>query len=370
MSEELIKNEGELLPEGEPFPKGDFPDGESLPAEDKKRGFKSVCLRLGLMMIVVFVSRAAASVVLSLLAPAFEGLDITLAYLLDTLFSFVFLYVIPITAAWFIMKPSRGMTREIYKKPVYFGHALGMFPAIYGIGIAINLVTILVSQFFVNTDLNKSFNTVNELSPENIPCALILVFQLVVIAPIFEELWFRGIVMESLRPYGNGFAIFISALLFGLTHGNLQQVFYATALGICLGYIAVSTRSIVTTTVMHAMFNSISAIIMVFYATPSVQEFMGSMGDDGTDDPVVMAFMAFIFLVLMLLIVGVFMAIWKLRKIKKYRVEKVWTEVSAARRWGIFLSRFTVIIMLILAADTLTFRFIPTFAYRLITGQL
>lgn len=352
MSEELVMTE-ELIPE-----------------EDKMPGFKSVCLRLGLMMIIVFVSRAVASVVLGLIPLPVEQMDITLVYFLDTLLSFIFLYVIPIAAALIIFrKPCKGMCANIYKKPKYFGSALGMFPAIYGIGIAINLVTMLISQLFADTDLNKSFNTVNELAPENLPCALILLFQLVVIAPIFEEFWFRGIVMESLRPYGNGFAIFVSGLLFGLTHGNLQQVFYATALGICLGYIAVSTKSIVTTTVMHAMFNSISGIIMIFYSLDPVKAYMSSLGGENSEHPAVIAFTIFLFAVFTLLIVGVIMAIFKLRKIRKYRVEKVW-EVSAARRWGVFLSRFTVIIMLVLAADTLTFRFIPTFFYELLSGTL
>lgn len=344
---------------------------EATTPENKMPGFKSVCLKLGLMMIVVFLARAAASIVISLIQPAFEGLDETTAYLFDTLFSFLFLYVIPIAAALLIFrKPCKGVYGRIYKKPVFMSNAMVLFPAIYGLGIMTNLLTMWISSFFAETDLYDSFNTVNELTSPNITCALILMFQLVVIAPIFEEFWFRGIVMESLRPYGNGFAILVSALLFGLTHGNLQQFFYATVLGICLGYIAISTKSIVVTTIMHAMFNSIAGFIMLFISMDDVQSYMMSGGTEAADSPAVIAYTVFMFFVVILLLVGLIMAVMKLRKIRRYRVEKVWSEVSAARRWGVFFSRFTVIIMVILAADTLTFRFIPTFVYKLITGEV
>lgn len=334
--------------------------------EEKKQGFKRVCLRLGIMMIVVFLSRAAATVILSLLDPSLSQLDPNIAYIIETVISFLFLYVIPISAAIPLLKPPK-MCSQVYKKPKYFGSAMGMFPAFYGLAIFTNLITILVSSLFQDTDLNESFNTVNELAPDGIVSAIVLFIQLAVIAPIFEEFWFRGIVMESLRPYGNGFAIFVSALLFGLTHANFGQLFYTAVIGVCLGYIAISTKSIVTTTIMHAILNSISGIMLILISTDEVQSYLLGFGDD--NDPLVITMLVYMFFVIMLMIVGIIMAMFKLKKIRRYRVEKMW-EVSSAKRWGIFLSRVTVIIMLILAVDTLTFRYIPTTVIKLITGAL
>ncbi len=344
------------------------PENETVPTEDKMRSFKSVCVRIGITMIVVFVARAAASILLALIAPMFEEMDQLAAYAIESVISFIFLYIIPI-ASVLLLLGEKGMCKRIYKKPIYFSNAMGMFPAFYGLAIFVNILTMLVSLLFKETNLNDSFNTVNELQPEGIGSALILLVQLVVIAPIFEEFWYRGVVLERLKPYGNGFAIFVTGILFGLTHGNLQQVFYATTLGICLGYIAVTTKSIVVTTIMHAMFNSISGLLLLFMSVPQIQDYMLELqrGGDPEEGGIVILYFIYMFAVVMLLITGVLMAVWKMRKIKKYRVEKVW-EVSAAKRWGIFLSRITVIIMLILAADTLTFRFIPTAIYELISG--
>lgn len=338
----------------------------NLSQEEKKRGFKKVCFRLGLMMIAVFVSRGAASVILALLSTSLAQLGADTAYVIESAISFVFLYIIPISVAIPLLKP-KEMCAEVYKKPQYFGAAMGMFPAFYGLAIFANLLTILITSLLSDTNLNESLNTVNQLSPSGLTSAIMLLVQLTVIAPVFEEFWFRGIVMQALRPYGNGFAIFVSALLFGLTHANFSQLFYTAVIGICLGYIAVSTKSIVTTTIMHAILNGISGIMLLLLSSDSAQKYLLGKGGDG--DPAVIAMLVYMFFVIIFMLVGIIMAIFKLRKLRRYRVEKMW-DYSAARRWGIFLSRVTVIIMLILAADTLTFRYITTAVYKVVTGQL
>ena len=59
-----------------------------------------------------------------------------------------------------------------------------------------------------------------------------------ILAPISEEILFRGLIQRSLRPFGRNFAIFCSALTFGLFHGNLIQTPFAFAVGLVLGYVA------------------------------------------------------------------------------------------------------------------------------------
>lgn len=74
-------------------------------------------------------------------------------------------------------------------------------------------------------------------------------------APISEELLFRGLVLRTMEPYGKKFAIFASALLFGLFHGNLIQIPFAFAVGLVLGYVAVE-YNIVWAMALH-MFNNL-----------------------------------------------------------------------------------------------------------------
>ena len=85
---------------------------------------------------------------------------------------------------------------------------------------------------------------------------LILLFFTMAIVPAFvEEFLFRGMVLGNLLPYGRTTAILASALLFGLMHQNAEQFFYATAAGLVIGWVYVSTRSIWPCVLLHLVNN-------------------------------------------------------------------------------------------------------------------
>lgn len=83
-----------------------------------------------------------------------------------------------------------------------------------------------------------------------------------VLSPIFEEIVFRGIFLDKLRVYGDETAIWVTALAFGLFHGNLTQFFYAFVLGIIFGYIAINTNQIKYTIILHMIINILGSTIM------------------------------------------------------------------------------------------------------------
>ena len=58
-------------------------------------------------------------------------------------------------------------------------------------------------------------------------------------APLLEECVFRGWFLRSCQPYGKTFAITVSALFFGLLHGNVVQSPFAFTAGLIFGYVAV-----------------------------------------------------------------------------------------------------------------------------------
>lgn len=94
-------------------------------------------------------------------------------------------------------------------------------------------------------------------------------------APIAEEILFRGFVLRSLRPFGKRFAIFGSALLFGLFHGNLLQTPYAFLVGLVLGYVAVE-YSVFWAIGLH-MFNNLVLADMLSRLTAFLPEHIASM---------------------------------------------------------------------------------------------
>lgn len=79
--------------------------------------------------------------------------------------------------------------------------------------------------------------------------------------PIAEELVFRGYIMRRLLPFGKEFAIVISAVLFGLIHGNFLQGSFAMGAGLVLGYIAVE-YSMKWSLVIHILNNLVFSDLM------------------------------------------------------------------------------------------------------------
>ncbi len=79
-----------------------------------------------------------------------------------------------------------------------------------------------------------------------------------ILAPISEEILFRGLIRRTLLPYGKRFAIVCSAFAFGVFHGNLMQSPYAFLVGLVLGYVA-TEYSIVWAMVLHMINNLVIA---------------------------------------------------------------------------------------------------------------
>ena len=83
-----------------------------------------------------------------------------------------------------------------------------------------------------------------------------------ILAPITEELLFRGLVQRTLMPYGKRFAILCSAFTFGIFHGNLFQAPYAFLVGLVLGYVACE-YSIAWAMVLHMVNNLVLGDVIV-----------------------------------------------------------------------------------------------------------
>ncbi len=82
-----------------------------------------------------------------------------------------------------------------------------------------------------------------------------------VIPAFMEEHLMRGIVLQTLRPLGGGAAVSVSALLFGLMHGNVAQTPYAILMGVVLGILYVCTDDLRLCIVAHALANGVSVIV-------------------------------------------------------------------------------------------------------------
>ncbi len=87
-----------------------------------------------------------------------------------------------------------------------------------------------------------------------------------VVAPIVEELIFRGLILQGLRRNYNAFwAVFMSALLFALFHLNPWQFPATFVLGLLLGWIMLRTNNILLAIIGHSINNLLVLLTMTYW---------------------------------------------------------------------------------------------------------
>lgn len=137
----------------------------------------------------------------------------------------------------------------------------GMFWAFvcsYALMYICNFVGMLISlpKTFYNQDA-----TINPLASVVLNSnSLVQLVMLTIAPPIFEEIIFRKLLIDRVRRYGEGIAIFLSGLVFALYHGNIVQFFYAFTLGSFFAYIYVKTDNIKYTMGLHLLINFMGSV--------------------------------------------------------------------------------------------------------------
>lgn len=82
----------------------------------------------------------------------------------------------------------------------------------------------------------------------------------VILAPIGEELIYRGIVLRCSAKISQRFAIFFSAFIFGIMHGNPYQFVLGFLLGIPLAMVTLKTGSLIPAIICHMMNNLLASV--------------------------------------------------------------------------------------------------------------
>ncbi|GAF02827.1 CPBP family intramembrane glutamic endopeptidase [Saccharicrinis fermentans] len=95
----------------------------------------------------------------------------------------------------------------------------------------------------------------------------------VIAAPIFEELIFRGVMLDGLlKRYSPNKSIFISSLIFGIVHLNPWQFITAFGIGLFMGWVYYKTRNLSLCIIMHFTNNLLAFLSMQFTNMEEVLE--------------------------------------------------------------------------------------------------
>ncbi|MDR3344846.1 MAG: CPBP family intramembrane metalloprotease [Oscillospiraceae bacterium] len=174
-----------------------------------------------------------------------------------------------------LMKPlgCRDAVGKAFGKPA--GTWLMLCAVLVGFALAMcsDLLTNGLMWIFDQFGLQATAPEIEPTTWSGVNIAMFVV-QVAISPALLEEFAFRGVMMQSLRRYGDGFAIVASALVFGVFHGNLVQAPFAFMLGLVMGYLAIATGSIWTAVLIHFA-NNLNSVLLSVYQQSAGEEALG-----------------------------------------------------------------------------------------------
>lgn len=134
-------------------------------------------------------------------------------------------------------------------------------------------VVLLIALSVVLSPLSTILSVDNRVFP-NGPCTLITI---VVLAPILEELIFRGRLYNTLQRNASPLlAASLSALAFGAVHLNPIVMIEALLVGVIFSYFYLLKRSIITPIILHMCNNAIAyALLALSYQGVPLRQIIG-----------------------------------------------------------------------------------------------
>lgn len=177
-----------------------------------------------------------------------------------TIISAICNYILPFPILIYLMGKIDSQTPEkntltVKRFITYIAVTLTLMWAGNIIGLAITSLISFTTPFDVSNPVQSMINS------SDIWLNLMLIS---IIGPIFEEIFFRKLLIDRTIKYGAKASILLSALMFGLFHGNLNQFFYAFLIGGFFAYVYIRTGKIKYTILLHIIVNLMGSVVSLF----------------------------------------------------------------------------------------------------------
>ena len=224
-------------------------------------------------------------------------------------------YILPFPILLFLMKK---LEREkLEKESLSITSFLLYFCISFTLMIIGNLIGIGVTSLIgtaIQSDIANPIQTL--INSSDILLNLIIIS---IIGPIFEELFFRKLLIDRTIKYGAKISIILSATLFGLMHGNLNQFFYAFLLGGFFSYTYIKTGKIIYPILLHICLNLMGSVLSLFVLESANAITQGAY--TSFDIGLILVY------VLILLLVMIF-GLYGLTQYKKAKLTKIRTKIE------------------------------------------
>ena len=225
-----------------------------LREEDAKRYFS----RFGWFIFAFMLINIAAQTVIALAVSFFPS--VYNHWLFWQLLSIIPLYGIALPLSYMVLRPLPTVLPIDDKwsgKELMGGLCVSMTLMLLG-----NYISNVFISFFQIMRGTVMSNPI-EASVSSMPLWATLLF-VCILAPVLEEIFFRGILCRKLLMLGEGYAIVLPSAFFALAHGNFFQVFYAFVLGCFFSFVYVRTGKLIYTIVYHAIINFLGSFVISF----------------------------------------------------------------------------------------------------------
>lgn len=229
--------------------------------------YRQLCMRLGAAMLChhVLINTVMSCVIVAL-EFATLGLDdrtYNLVYQLTYAALYLASFMLPV--AFFRILDRGEPQAPMGMAPALTWRAVPLVFAVLGVNIPCAYLNSRFMELLEAMGIGNLLNYVE--TPLVYPEDYVLLHLTLALVPAFcEEFLFRGLICGRLLPYGKTVAIVGSAVLFGLMHGNLGQLFYTTMAGVLLGWCYAETRSIWPGVIAHMLNNLTGFVTESWYA--------------------------------------------------------------------------------------------------------
>lgn len=235
--------------------------------ENERQRLKSIGFCCGLAVILYILLSYAQSFAVFLLSSAFPSVnvifeDAVAMFAYDVISSVISLGV-PFAVSFLVMKKKECQGNLPFNGTNDSESAafltLLLLPVMIFSSVIINIISTSIQEY---AGIEFTGSPMSDISIKGAESTVMAFLSIAVIPAILEEFAVRGVVLQSLRRYGDKFAIVMSALLFSLLHGNMVQIPYTFVGGIILGYLAVKTNSLWPPIILHFLNNAYSVIVL------------------------------------------------------------------------------------------------------------
>ena len=258
--------------------------GYGMPQEPvfDERGTRKNFSRIGLSYFALWLISIVLGNVLALAAYLLLPTSVYENYLVTILIAIIPMYLIGAPVCMLMMQkvPAETPARTHWNA----GQIIGGFIVAYALMRFGSIIGVYIGSMIeaVFPDAQATTSNVEELVMTGE--MWVNVIAMVMIGPVVEELLFRKLLCDRLKPYGDAVTVVVTGLMFGIFHGNVTQGVYACLLGAFLAYVYLRTGNIFITIGYHVGVNFMGSVIPLLIMNASNVDGMDAVLASGDAD--------------------------------------------------------------------------------------